>query len=264
MKLKMIALAAVMVASGAANAAIATNSTVANQNDLLLNVWDSTGSFTIGIGSTLASFDAAATAAAPGDFVTLDLTGDTAFQAFINGRTSFSWDIIGVNKVSNFTTISTFAGTAPLTGTASPLVSAMNTEVNNMVNFTSAVNSGIAGATGPTNGVNSLYSTSTQSGTYITAQGSAAQGSPYKVAISGTQANNSFAAGLNLLKLTTPLSGVSTRATNTLYTGVTAYIDSGVLHVGSVSAVPEPESVAMMLAGLGLIGSIVVRRSRKA
>jgi hypothetical protein len=31
----------------------------------------------------------------------------------------------------------------------------------------------------------------------------------------------------------------------------------------SITAVPEPETFAMMLAGLGLMGSIALRRNRK-
>ena len=36
------------------------------------------------------------------------------------------------------------------------------------------------------------------------------------------------------------------------------------IQVAAIAAVPEPESYAMMLAGLGLIGWVGLRRSRQA
>ena len=46
-------------------------------------------------------------------------------------------------------------------------------------------------------------------------------------------------------------------------TGQTGANSGGYLGAMSVTAVPEPESFAMMLAGLGLMGSIALRRNRK-
>lgn len=51
------------------------------------------------------------------------------------------------------------------------------------------------------------------------------------------------------------VTGISTGSMGGLY--------SGALNVSSVSAVPEPETYAMLLAGLGLIGTIARRRNKK-
>ena len=261
MKIKLIALAVAALVSGAANASVNISTSIANSNDMLINIWDSAGSFTKGLSVNFGSLSAAAATAAPGDLLTLDLTSDVAFQAFIAGRTSFNWDIIGVNTVGNYSSISTTNGTGAL-GTA-PLNTAMKTGTTNILNFVSAINSGIAtpGATNVTNGIDSLYTSTNPAPTYINSNGGAATGLFISnSAIVGTNANNSFESGLGLLKEVGSATGTS-RSTQTYFTGVTAYIDgANVLHI---AAVPEPESLAMLLAGLGIVGSIAMRRNRK-
>ena len=267
MKLKHIALAAALVASGvSANAGLYSSTSVANSNDMLLNVWDATGSYTVALGSSFASFNTLLTgaAAATGDLLTLNLGADSAFQAFIAGRTSFSWDIIGVNTVGNYTAISTDNTGAALT--TAPLNTALKTGTTNVLNFMSAVNNGIItlAAGNATNGTNSLYTASATAPTYVTNNNNAATGAFISSsAVVATDANNSFASGVSLVKEFGAGTGTS-RATQTLYSGAVAYIDStDVLHI-SAAPVPEPESLPMLLAGLGLVGSIVLRRSRKA
>ena len=39
---------------------------------------------------------------------------------------------------------------------------------------------------------------------------------------------------------------------------------SNALHISAVTAVPEPESYAMLLAGLGLMGDIARRRNKNS
>jgi len=265
MKLKHIALAAVLVVSGAANANVFSSTSSANQNDVLINIWDANGSFTKAIGASFGSFNSLLASGAAGDLLTLNLASDSAFQQFITGRTSFSWDIIGVNTVGNASTITSFNSSTAPTGTAVALNTGLKTGTNNNLNFIGSINNAIIGNTAAaTNGVDSVYTNSSTAPTYVTANGSAATGAFVSSLVVGSEANNSFANGLYLLKEVGSLTGTS-RATTTLYSGVTAYIDSSnTLHIGSVAAVPEPESLAMLLAGLGMVGAVVARRRKAA
>ena len=265
MKIKHIALAAAMVASAAsANAGLNIDTSFSNNDSMFINIWDATGSFTKDLGVSFGTFGTAAAAANPGDFVSLNLANDVAFQAFIAGRSTFSWDIIGVNTVSNYSSISTTNGTAALA--TAPLNTGMKTGTTNILNYMGAINGGIlTPGSLVTNGTDSLYTSSNTAPTYVTANASASTGLfVSNSAIIGTQANNSFATGLGLLREVGAATGTS-RATQTYFTGASAYIDSAdVVHVGfAVAAVPEPESLAMLLAGMGLVGTIARRRNRK-
>lgn len=265
MKLKHIALAAVLAAAGAANATVFSSTSAANQNDVLINIWDANGSFTKAIGSSFGSFNSLLSAGGVGDLLTLNLAADSAFQQFISGRTSFSWDIIGVNTVGNASTITSYNSSTLPTGTAVPLNTTLKTGTNNNLNFIGSINNAITGnTTAANNGVDSVYTASNTAPTYVTANNGAVTGAFVSSLVVGSEANNSFETGMYLLKEVGSLTGTS-RATATMYSGVTAYIDSSnVLHIGNVAAVPEPESLAMLLAGLGMVGAAVARRRKAA
>ena len=82
----------------------------------------------------------------------------------------------------------------------------------------------------------------------------------------GTVANNTYANGLGLMRLDAPPSGGNS-STYTPYAdggfAVRAYFDTTTRTV-TISAVPEPETYAMLLAGLGLMGAIARRRRNQA
>jgi hypothetical protein len=84
----------------------------------------------------------------------------------------------------------------------------------------------------------------------------------------GTVANNTAATGLGFMRIDALASGIA-KSTYTTFaqagTNVTAYLAAdNSFHLSAVPAVPEPESYAMLLAGLGLMGAIARRRNKKS
>jgi hypothetical protein len=111
------------------------------------------------------------------------------------------------------------------------------------------------------NGVDALYNSSGTNATY--AATAAIIGGTAKMVNYGTAANNSFASGLAFIREAALGTGTAA-ATQTPYINTeVAYISGNTFSIGQVAAVPEADSLAMLLAGLGLVGTIVTRRNRK-
>ena len=266
MKLKHIAAAVALVATGAANAASFTNDTNnLYNNDMMANIWTATGSYAVDLGISFASF---ASAAAAGTAQSFNLSSDSLFTSFINGKSTYSWNILGTNDLTTFDVIATT--TAAIASKTSPTDTTLGNFTTNMDAYAGALNGAIVGGA-PLNvvaGTNSVVSNAgTDTYAANTANSSGAAGSGYGVgfATAASQANNSLANGISMVDLSVdPSIGGHSAVVNY---GVKAYISdvAGVysLNVAHVAAVPEPESLAMLLAGLGMIGSIVLRRSRK-
>lgn len=262
MKIKLIALAAAALVSGAANATL--YSATANANEMFLNVWNASGSYTQDLGISFAAFSTPTPTFAD---INLSLS-DTAFAAFIATGSAFQWTITGANSVGNFTTVTTLNGAAPavppIKGIVTPNVASIN-------GLGLAVDGAIAGGTLPGQNVvdgTALYTVGTTASTYA-GNGATSDTAYAAFMIAGTEANNSFASGLNFIKEATLPTGLTTvKATQTVYANTVAYMSNTggayTLNVTNVAAVPEPESLAMLLAGLGMVGSIAARRSRKA
>jgi len=94
---------------------------------------------------------------------------------------------------------------------------------------------------------------------------------PYQVLLNGTSIFNGSASGTdwsqNLLSGLSLLQGTNTLTFNSLFNGITgvgadigAHIDNISVIQPSVAAIPEPETYAMFLAGLGLLGFAARRR----
>jgi hypothetical protein len=84
----------------------------------------------------------------------------------------------------------------------------------------------------------------------------------------GTLANNTAASGLSVINITSSGALASTFSVYNPYlssgNAVTAWVAADKsFNIGSVAAVPEADSLAMLLAGMGLVGSIARRRNRK-
>ena len=80
----------------------------------------------------------------------------------------------------------------------------------------------------------------------------------------GTLANASYASGLGFMRVDSAAIGSSAGVLNEYYDdtlAVNAWMDSSnTLHIGVAAPVPEADTYALMLAGLGLLGYVARRR----
>jgi hypothetical protein len=84
----------------------------------------------------------------------------------------------------------------------------------------------------------------------------------------GSVASNSYGTGLSFMRIDASATGIAASTYNVYADGgndVKIYLDSAnALHIAAVAAVPEPETYAMLMAGLGLMGAIARRRNKKS
>jgi hypothetical protein len=260
MKIKLIALAVAALVSGAANAAIDAGST--GNGNLLFTAWDSNSSYTLNTGYNFTTFQSAVTASTAGtnfyNFSDALLTNwlSTANAAEVKW-TIFATDISGAQRTL----------TTSQTGTAgakmfNDQVTAMNTAGNLFIDQN--LN------TGPFSGA-AVDAVSLSSTTAYTGTSGFAFGDPLYAAnfnSNGTLANNSAATGLSVIRVDAINTDAAVQSTyfqyNRAQAPVVAYLGADKsFHIGAVAAVPEADSLAMLLAGMGLVGSIARRRNRK-
>lgn len=254
MKLKLIAAASLLAMTGAANAAIDNGAT--GNGDLFLTVWDGASSYTRDIGMTIDSFQAAI--AAPGSF-NFGLGADALFTSFLStaNLSNLVWNITAADSLGGRRLIETFSALPGVTRTADIIRSAVTTTQS----FASKVNLGLNGADSAVfqAGTPGYAGTALDFGNNV--------GTLLNFNNTGTFASNSYANGLNILRIDGAPSGVAASTYNPYMDegfAVRAYLDNTGNLVMMTAAVPEPESYALMLAGLGLMGAIARRRRKQA
>ena len=257
MKLKLIAAAAVLAATGAANAAIDAGTD--GFGDFFFNIWDTNGSYTLDLNLQQNTFTAGVAAAGAYSF-TQALAADTLFTSFLASanQASLQWNLVAVESQGARTVHQTINGALPATAIT-------NTNGRNMVGVVqdyalNRINPSLSGS------INSAVFTSADPG-YTGNPSDLGFGCRFATYQNfntcGTLANNSAANGLGLAVNTFATTGTSTsRGTvaSVLENGqaVSVFIDSG--YNLQIAAVPEPETYALLLAGLGLMGAIARRR----
>ncbi|MDO9165324.1 MAG: PEP-CTERM sorting domain-containing protein [Rhodoferax sp.] len=256
MKLKLIALAAVLAAAGSANAAPIANGSDGN-GGLFFSIWDAGSSYSRNLNLTMDSF---ASVVAGAGAVDLSFAADSTFTSFLAAAdlASLKWNVVAGDNVGARRLLETYS--------TLPAATVKNDIVRGATSGTAAF------ATKLNAQLDSSDSTTFPAGTPGYAGNPAVFGVNaarlLNFSNAGTLANNSAANGLNVMLI----SGLATGLLASTYTpyvdgadAVKVYLDgSNALHISAVTAVPEPESYAMLLAGLGLMGAIARRRNKKS
>lgn len=264
MKLKMIALAAVMAVSGAANATLidlGNNANTAYNGSLVFSVWDATGSYSLDLSPSIAT--TAATGIDGINTVVADVTAlgsvsfaaDSALSSWLAAANTaglaVQWNVNALGAVATSITNKELLTTANVV--TLPAALANNKSVvagGSIVAIDTGLNSsGISAA-------NELVVTAT----------TAAAG--YANYLNSTNFNGSLSfsdaanLGQSMGLAMVGYKGTGTAASTYAMTNLTASVDaSGNLTLSTpVAAVPEADTYAMLLAGLGVMGAIVRRR----
>ena len=247
--------AAVVMAAAATGANAAIDNGAGGNGDLFFNIWDASGSYTRDLGYSIDSFQAALSV---GGNIDLSWAADATFSSFLAGVSdvnALKWNIVAVDTKAAYRLLETYT-TLP-----SPLKKndVTRTAANNSQDFAKAVNAEIGQAESVAVGSSSAAWAGKDS-----FKDNAAGYLGFSNA--GTVANNSYDNGLGFMRIGAAATGIAVSVYTPYVDGqnVKAYLDGSDLHLSAaVAAVPEPESYAMLLAGLGMIG-FMARRNKRA
>ena len=256
MKLKLIALAAVLAAAGSANATVIDSGTAGN-GGLMFSIWDGANSYSRNLGFSINSFETGLAAA--GNF-TASFAADTTFTSFLGTAdlAALKWNVVATDRQGAVRVLETFTAPMPLTTKPSDSVRGLASGTGV---FITDVNLKLAAADSAT------YAVGTKGYAGGSAFGDNGAGA-LNFSNAGTFANSTYASGLSFMRINALATGILP-STYTPYldggNSVKLYLDgSNALNIAAVTAVPEPESFAMLLAGLGLMGAIARRRNKKS
>jgi len=286
MKLKLIAAAAVLAASGA-QAAITTPA--GGNSDMIATFYSASqnATFTVDLGITMSQFTSSVSASATGIKLVWDLDAST-FSDLSATSTGLSTQALNYGNVfTNFYTAPVAGASdlkfAVMAADGSPTIGISNNRgilVSAASDATvSANNSAILNASG-TAGMQP-YMTAANGDTTNSTQGSAAAGA--NMLDSGDATNVNFVTGLgdnvkaylpfnitgadesalSFYALTTTSATGTAAGTVVKYSGAWSFDAATNSLIYQTAPVPEPETYAMLLAGLGLMGA-VARRRRQA
>eukprot|EP01041_Mallomonas_annulata_P037304 gene37304-60572_t len=195
MKLKLIAAAALLAATGAANAAIDNGAT--GNGELFFSAWDGANSYTFDLNTTIDAFQTSVAAAGTGTYVNATL--DALFTTYLStaNLSSLVWNIVAADALG--------ANRIVTTASSLPAVAVANDQTRNAVtairSFVTAVNTGI---TAQGNGNSAVFAANTAGYANNIAPtpirfGANIGGSPaFSINTVGTVANNSYASGVKM------------------------------------------------------------------
>lgn len=250
--LKTIVAAVALTAAVGAHAAI-DNGTTGN-GELFFNIWDANGSYTFDLNKTIDSFqsDVAASGAIDQSYA---LSNFGTFLAGVADTSVLKFNLVAADKSGAYRLLTTFTVANSPTTTSDSIRSVTANGVNG---FATSVNTLIGAAD----------NLSVASNSVAWAGKTSFKDNPAGLlgfSNAGTLSNNSYASGLNFMRIDAAATGVA-NSTYTPYTDgspVHVWVDTSDSTLHIAAAVPEPESYAMLLAGLGMIGVIARRRRAK-
>ena len=263
-KLNALVTTLVMVASAPAFAAISNGAD--GNGELFFTMWDSTNSYSRDLNITINDFETSLAGSGP---LNLSFAADSTFTSFLSTANSaeLQWNVVASDAQGARRFLQTF--TAPKPTTTKP-----NDSIRTGIGFTqSFVNDLNLKLSCGSSLINCNPAPGVDSATY--AVGTPGYGDDAKFGDdangylnfknTGNSGTNSAATGLSFMRINAAATGIAA-STYTPYldsgNDVKVYLDSSnALHI---AAVPEAETYAMMLAGLGLVGFMVRRRNHFA
>lgn len=248
--LKTIAAAVVMAAAASGASAAIDNGALGN-GELFFNIWDANGSYSRSLETSIDSFQGLLAATGSLD---LSFAADTTFTSFLAGANaaSLKWNVQAVDTSGARRILETYSSMPATTKTND----IMRSTAGAVQAFATAINGQLLG--------NDSVAVGSASAAYA---GKTIYGDTFSNTLNfsnaGTLGNNSFASGLNFMRIDA-LSGGTAKSIYTQYadtsSAVSVYLDANkTLHIAAMP-VPEPESYAMLLAGLGMLGFMARRR----
>lgn len=244
------------MAAAAAGANAAIDNGALGNGEMMFSAWDGQTSYVYDMNVSIDAFETSFNAAGNLNMVWgADFTSSYGDWLSTANTATLKWNVLAVESVGERRILATVgAATLP----------ALNSNADVLRSAVTAIQTSYLNNLNPLLGSdNSFVTTSTASAGYAGKIGDKVY-AKFNFSTSGNFSNNSYDNGTGFEMTRAMGSGIS-KGTNTAYvdgtTAVRAWVDGdSVLHIAAVTAVPEPESYAMLLAGLGMIGFMARRR----
>ncbi|MFZ2974792.1 MAG: PEP-CTERM sorting domain-containing protein [Ferribacterium limneticum] len=250
--------AAVVMAAAASSSFAAIDSGAGGNGELFFSAWDGSSSYNYDMNMTIDAFEAAKNADGYLNLVWgSDFSSSFASWASTATAATLSWNIMATDAVGARRILSTVSNVNVLPATNKDGAT-LRTAAGNVRDYATAVNGIIVGDSAVTEG--------TSAASYAGKMGAKVY-DKFNFDTTGNLAANDYDNGVVFQKTAVNSTGTAA-GINAAYVDETVAVRAWVgsdntLHIAAMP-VPEPESYAMLLAGLGMIGFVARRRNERA